>query len=420
MVDLYRICIINQYAGHPLHGMEYRPFFISKELKAKGYDTLIITSSFSHLRRNQFNLKWYQLFSFKTIDGVSYLIIRNIRYKKNGVRRALGLLIFSIQSFLAVALLRSHDIYIASSTHTLDFFPLVFVKTFYLRSRIIFEPHDLWPLTLTAGGFLSKKNPFVKLLQYGEDWFCRNSDAVISMHPLNNIHLESRGLLPGSFFHIPNGISVSEFRSYEDCNFTLDDSITDFVKSFDFVIVYAGSISDSNGFLQLIDCARLCQTMKLNFGFIFFGGGNKLDVFKSKINNMRNVYYGGSVPRSYLASIYALVDVGFCGFIHSPLYAYGISPNKIWEYMYYKLPILLMVDSPNDPVSESQCGLTVTTYDPIDLVTALEKLFLLKQNSQLEQMGNNGFRHVIRNNTYDVISNSFITVFKHVFDGKRS
>jgi hypothetical protein len=37
------LCIINEYAGSPYHGMETRHFYLSKELLKLGLDVYIIT-----------------------------------------------------------------------------------------------------------------------------------------------------------------------------------------------------------------------------------------------------------------------------------------------------------------------------------------------------------------------------------------
>ena len=46
------IWIINEYAGTPYHGMEYRHYYLAKELIKLDYDVTVVSSSYSHLFKN--------------------------------------------------------------------------------------------------------------------------------------------------------------------------------------------------------------------------------------------------------------------------------------------------------------------------------------------------------------------------------
>ena len=318
---------------------------------------------------------------------------------------------FAIQAALAVAFIRRFDAYIASSTHTLDFLPIAAAKYFKKPLKLVFEPHDLWPLTLTAGGHMSKRHPFVRLLQLGEDLLLKLTDFVVSMHPYNYLHLRKRGLENKSFHHIPNGIALSEHELYET-EFLAKCEVSSFIGDKDLTIIYAGAISAANGLDQIIKAMDLCAQNNLNVGLLVFGGGNAVGNYKNKLETSKNIFFGGRIDRQELSSIYQLVDVGYCGFNASALYKYGISPNKLWEYMYYSLPILLMVDSPNDPVADANAGITVTTYKSEDLFYAIKQFLALKRNNELNQIGQNGRNYVIKNNTYEVLAQKFLEILE--------
>lgn len=46
------IWIINEYAGSPYHGMEFRHYYLGKEFLKQGHNVTIISASYSHLFRN--------------------------------------------------------------------------------------------------------------------------------------------------------------------------------------------------------------------------------------------------------------------------------------------------------------------------------------------------------------------------------
>ena len=73
-----RILLINHYAGSPEHGMEYRPYYISREWVNMGYNVSIVAASFSHLRST--NPTVYQSFTCEVIDGIRYVWIKTPYY----------------------------------------------------------------------------------------------------------------------------------------------------------------------------------------------------------------------------------------------------------------------------------------------------------------------------------------------------
>ena len=46
-----KILLINHYAGSIYHGMEFRPYYLSKEWVKMGHEVVIVAASFSHLRQ---------------------------------------------------------------------------------------------------------------------------------------------------------------------------------------------------------------------------------------------------------------------------------------------------------------------------------------------------------------------------------
>lgn len=60
---------------------------------------------------------------------------------------------------------------------------------------------------------------------------------------------------------------------------------------------------------------------------------------------------------------------------HSPVFRYGISSNKLFDYLYSARPIIFAVDTPNNLVEETQSGLTVQPRSPKALAEAVIRLF---------------------------------------------
>ena len=68
------ILYINHYAGSPQMGMEFRPYYLSREWVKMGHNVRILAGDYSHLRIK--NPKIKKDFQTKTIDGIKYTFMK--------------------------------------------------------------------------------------------------------------------------------------------------------------------------------------------------------------------------------------------------------------------------------------------------------------------------------------------------------
>ena len=88
------IWIINEYAGSPYHGMEFRHYYLGKELVKLGNKVTIISSSYSHLFKNLPNKKK------ENISGVDYLWLKTFNYgNSHNKKRVLKWFLFTFKIF---------------------------------------------------------------------------------------------------------------------------------------------------------------------------------------------------------------------------------------------------------------------------------------------------------------------------------
>ena len=84
---------------------------------------------------------------------------------------------------------------IASSTYPLDTVPAHLIAK-SCGARMVYEVHDLWPLTPLELGGMSPRHPFIMLMQWAEDFAYRKADRVVSMLPYAAEHMQRHGMEP--------------------------------------------------------------------------------------------------------------------------------------------------------------------------------------------------------------------------------
>ena len=404
------IVLINHYAGSDQYGMEYRPYYLAKHWVKQGHNVYIIASSYSHLRVVQPECN--KLFCRRVYNGINFIFIKGNAYKGNGVARVLNIFSFVfLLSFLwRYFLPKNNDVVIASSTYPIDIFP---ARRIAKRDHacLVFEPHDLWPTVLTEIGGMSHSNPFVRIMQTAEDYACKYSDLIISMHPQNIEHLETRGCERSKFHHIPNGIENIDWDSIPDLPEPHISRIREIKTKGHAILLYAGSVSQANGLEALIDAAILLKKERHKVTIVITGDGPE-KIYLTKMANDKdvdNMTFLPKIEKKYIPALLSHADIAYVGFKPSPLYRFGISPNKLWDYMMAAKPIIMAIDSSNDPVSEAQCGITVKPGSASMIVNAVNNLLSLSEQRR-EELGNNGREYVLNNNLYSVLSKKFIDI----------
>ena len=402
------IVLINHYAGSPDYGMEYRPYYLSKYWAAKGHNVTVIGSSFSHLRIRQPKCKY--LYASENIDGIRYVWLKGNRYLGNGIKRVINIFTFVLLlRFLRKSIFKMKvDVVIASSTYPLDIYPAKKIADEH-SAKLIFEPHDLWPTVLYEVGGMSRRHPFVRLLQRAEDVCCKYSDAVVSLHPDNILHLKTRGCDTEKYYHIPNGVDIDNWELSNEFDGEHKDVINQLKNEGKLILMYAGSVAVANGLDVLVDTAKDID----NVAVVVIGEGpsKKELIEKAQKSNNYNVTFLPKIDKKFIPNLLDLADILFVGFVDSPLYKFGISPNKLWDYMMAAKPIIMSINSSNDPVNDAQCGFSINPGSKKELIDSIEKLVEIGADAR-EKLGGNGRDYVKSNNDYKVLADRFLKIME--------
>ncbi|MDY2631882.1 MAG: glycosyltransferase family 4 protein [Clostridium sp.] len=407
------ILLINHYAGSDKHGMEFRPFYMAREWVKNGHDVTIVAADYSHLRK--YNPEIDKDFTEEIIEGVRYLWIKTPKYSGNGVGRIINILTFINKlKFKArhVSEKFKPDAIIASSTYPLDIYPAAKIARIS-SAKLFFEIHDLWPLTPIEIGGYSPKHPYIMYLQAAEDYAYKNCNGIISILPDADKHIRDRGFSTENYTFVPNGVIINneEKNSVEEPNIEQITILNNLKDEGYFLVGYTGNHSPANALDTMLKAAEKMKNKKIKF--ILVGSGNVKDelIKYSKEHNIDNVVFLDPVKKDAIPFILSKLDVAYMSLRKESLFRFGVSPNKLFDYMMASKPILYSVEASNDPVSDANCGISVKAEDADEVVKALEKFMSLSEEER-KVMGKNGKEFVIKNHKYDVLAERFLNALK--------
>ena len=104
------------------------------------------------------------------------------------------------------------------------------------------------------------------------------------------------------------------------------------------------------------------------------------------------VRFEAPVPKRSVEGVIAQADVFILPFHQTGIFRWGISPNKLFDYMAAARPVVIAVDASSNPVVEAEAGLAFPE-DAAAIAEAIKKLLALSPEERW-QMGLRGRRYV--------------------------
>ena len=393
--------------------MAYRIYQFSKEFVESGHEVMIVAASYSHVRRVNPCVK--KNLTDEIIDGIKYKWIKTPKYSGNGLRRVIHMLLYNFKlCFFAKKIARDFrpDVVIASGVTPLDFIGCYRIAR-KAKAKIVLEVGDLWPLTPIELGGYSSKHPFIRFMQKAEDYAYQNTDNVISLLPCAKDYMVGHGLSPEKFYFIPNGIVVQDWKQTQDLPLEHQDVIRQIQNRGKFMVGYAGTHSISNALYTLLEAALKLKNKDVEF--VLVGEGPiKEDLIKySQSKNIENVHFLPGIPKASVPTLLKRMDVLYVGFQRRSLYRFGISPNKIYDYMMAGKPIIQAIEAGNNIVKEAKCGLYVTPDNIEEITNAILELKEMSSTDR-KKLGDNGNQYVLQYHSYEVLTGNYLNILNNL------
>jgi glycosyltransferase involved in cell wall biosynthesis len=381
------IWIFNHYA-HPadLPGST-RHYEIAQELAKCGHQVTVIATSFHHYLHKETRLLPGENWKIEDLDGVRFVWIRTPPYQHNDWRRVRNMAVFMFRTWRLggklpglVPEIGHPDVVIGYTPHLLT--PLVaYWMAYRFHAPFVMEIADLWPQTIIDMGALSSSHPIVKALQALEKFLYQRAECIITMLPFAHDYITACGIPREKIVWIPTGVDLSRY-------------ITDTQESVShegFQAMYLGAHGQANALDVLIEAAKIVQNMGFReIHFVLMGDGPEKPrlMALAKELGLSNVEFRNPVPKTEVHNALREADCFLFNLEEVAVFKYGISPNKLFDYMMAGKPVVTSVEAPDNPVESARCGLIVPPRDPKAVAEAIIKIY----GMPLEERMNMGFR----------------------------
>jgi glycosyltransferase involved in cell wall biosynthesis len=383
---------VNHFAVAPDMGGGTRHVELGRELARLGWDVHIAASDFHLHRRTYLRRRGAgdRQAVAERLDGVAVDWLWASPYTANDLRRVRNWLTFA-RSLSVHRFEEAPDVVIGSTPHLFAAHAALRVAR-RLGAPFVLEVRDLWPESLAVGG--AARGVGYAGLAALATYLYRRADHIIVLARGVRDYLVQRGIPGERISVVPNGADVAMYAAARQTNGRRGMRL-----------VYAGAHGPANGLDAVLDAARELRD-EPGVDFLLVGDGPSRQALRARAlhEGLANVHFEEPVAKSQMPDLLARCDVGLMVLKDVPLFAFGVSPNKIFDYWSAGLPVVGNVPGEvAEWVRASQGGVQAAESSGDALAAAIRRLLALPPDER-RAMGERGRDWVRREHDRPVVA----------------
>jgi glycosyltransferase involved in cell wall biosynthesis len=407
------ILILNQYAlprgsaGITRHGD------LGSVLVHRGHQVTIIASGFDYLTRDV-ERTGSQAITKENHDGVGFIWLKTTTYKANDGKRIKSMIEYSLKSIFASirSLSKKPDIVIASSPQLLAGLSGFLVAKYY-RVPFALEIRDVWPDALVELGGLRASSFAYKALRMLESFLYNRAELVISVLPYFHERLQELSIDSHKSVYIPNGIftcPADENKQFDASQLTSQKLLNILNSSKGKkIILYTGSLGVAQDLSVVIEAFSYLREYHPDYYsqliLLMIGDGSKKEALErdvEKSGHLGTIFFHDVVSKQCIQILLPKADLLLLPLADISVFKYGLSANKMFDYLDAEKPILIISSIHENPILQARAGFTAPSSQPEIIAKAILN-FLDSPNEDLIEMGQRGKQYVREHHDLSVL-----------------
>ena len=301
-----------------------------------------------------------------TRSKAGYLALPTVPFTGNGIDRIVNWASYAVSAVPRLSIGSRPDVVYASSPHLLAGLA-GYLLSLRWRVPLVLEVRDLWPQVLVDMGQMEATSPVYRALESIETFLYAKADRIVVMAEGTREYLVDKGVPADTIEFIPNAADPEDF--------TVATPRAELRERFEFTrctCVYTGAHGPANGLDLLLDAAA--DLAGEDVDIVLVGNGpSKPDLQEcARDRGLSNVRFLDPIPKAEIPALMAAADIGLHVLADVPLFRYGVSPNKVFDYLASGLPMVTNVPGEVGAlVTESGGGIAVA---PAGLAAGIRKI----------------------------------------------
>lgn len=255
------------------------------------------------------------------------LISRSLRWLPSFFRHPFVYIEMTLKVLVTIFIIRPKLIH----CHDTPLLPIASIGAFLLRSKVIYDAHELESEKNGQTSLISKLTYLLEQLCWGSiDGFITVSESIRSWYLRKLPFKESALIYNSPLFYDSSDLNsgnTKKFYFHEKYNIPKDEK----------VFVYLGLFGPGRGIESLLE---VFSSHKISSHIIFIGHGSLSETIERYSLSSQKIHIHDAVTHEKVVPLVRNADYGLCMVENISLSDYYSLPNKLFEYAFAGVPVL--------------------------------------------------------------------------------